>query len=537
MDFAGNVTGAFVAFAVICLAIVLFSYALVKYFEDRHEGEPLVTATCVVGLTTCLATIFLIPVDVYITAGTTDLATGLKHPWATPDFLSHVQLGLKIAYYVLYSCVVFGSFVVIPWVYFYFEEGGGEDSTFKRRALSATKYTAATMITVSVLFVAALLLKTRNDDSPGDIEWLEKLLGSGVETPFIALIGVLITLGLLVYVSFTSLGLSLLPIRFIQAGSANQINQDAVPQLAIVQERLRAFRAKCGREGLGAMNRREKGELEELERKERDLQNRVLAMERANSDFWVRFWNALKPFMIFIGTIVLLLSLSITFAILLACIDKIKNSFCGASCGWMLDHPRFYNPVNWLLLRASKYFPLDTLLLLVIIMYLFFCTLVALTRLGIRCLCIPLYTIRHNATSPQGLLLGTMLMMLVTVAYGYVVLVLAPQWGTFGVQRYCDLPSRNCSDDPSKIRPCTMQAPTSLCTPTTISTIINRTTYTFPLFGTIFYWAQWAFLAVFVVGMVGAIAQPDDRHGEVSDDDEEDMERQALLARATAARR
>ncbi|CAG8516168.1 10067_t:CDS:2 [Scutellospora calospora] len=94
---------------------------------------------------------------------------------------------------------------------------------------------------------------------------------------------------------------------------------------------------------------------------------------------------------------------------------------------------------------------------------------------------------------------------------------------------------RNCSDYPMLIIPCDVKAPTGnfdflfpyICTPTAISTFIQRITFNTPFFGVVFYYAQWAFLMVLAIGFVYSIIRPqsyislDDFEDELQEDNEE----------------
>jgi len=65
-------------------------------------------------------------------------------------------------------------------------------------------------------------------------------------------------------------------------------------------------------------------------------------------------------------------------------IDKAANSFCGSSCGFILNYPTIFNPFNTMILYASQYFPLDYIILVLVIAYFFFTTLAGMIKIGIR---------------------------------------------------------------------------------------------------------------------------------------------------------
>ena len=77
------------------------------------------TFVCVLALTSLLATVCLLPVDIALVSSTTDSATGLKKDWANPEAVRRIVLGLKIIYYLLYSLDMAMCLLVIPFAYFW----------------------------------------------------------------------------------------------------------------------------------------------------------------------------------------------------------------------------------------------------------------------------------------------------------------------------------------------------------------------------------------------------------------------------------
>lgn len=144
---------------------------------------------------------------------------------------------------------------------------------------------------------------------------------------------------------------------------------------------------------------------------------------------------------------------------------------------------------------------------------------------------VDLYKIRRNGTVPQGLLMGTIFLMLAVIALNYsLTMVVTPQYAHYGNQRYCNHTIgdfgevRDCSSFPELVLPCTSSADAEeICTPAVVSTFINRITLIFPFFGQVAFWGQFVFLGVWMlVGIAGSLIRPklDETGG--SDDDEID---------------
>jgi hypothetical protein len=145
---------------------------------------------------------------------------------------------------------------------------------------------------------------------------------------------------------------------------------------------------------------------------------------------------------------------------------------------------------------------------------------------------VDLYKIRRNGTLPQGLLMGTIFLMLAVIALNYsLTMVVAPQYAHFGNQRYCNHTIgdfgevRDCTNHPDLIFPCSAaKEAEEICTPAVVSTFIDRITLAFPFFGQVAFWGQFAFLGVWVLaGVAGVLRRPKlDETGGISEDEDEE---------------
>lgn len=143
-----------------------------------------------------------------------------------------------------------------------------------------------------------------------------------------------------------------------------------------------------------------------------------------------------RPFQIIIGLLFLIPTFLIFLSTLLSSIDKAANTICGAKCGFILDNPLLFNPLNSLLILAARVFPLDYILLSVVIFYLFAATIRGILRVGIRLLWIKLYDINPHSTMPQALLLCAVTLMLSLLTANINLFTLMPQYSIFGSQHY-----------------------------------------------------------------------------------------------------
>ena len=308
--------------------------------------------------------------------------------------------------------------------------------------------------------------------------------------------------------------MALLPVALIKSAppiSIPTLVADTASQLEQNRERQRQLeRRSNGRQnGLDARDRRE---LENLIREERTLarRERLTAEASGKNEVWlVRLWVKLcalfRPLKLIGGLLLIMVAILVWTAMLITGIDKAKNSICKAECGYILGHINIFQPVNWILVKSAKVFPIDYVIFLLIVLFFFCSSVVGVATVGIRFLWVVLFKIRSGHTSPQALLIATVILTLTVLAINYsVTMLVAPQYATFGPQTYCDLAPEypgqqpDCTHSKNSVKSCSETAENAsarhVCTPSIVSTFINRLTVNFPFFGAMDFWAQFAFL-------------------------------------------
>ena len=321
-------------------------------------------------------------------------------------------------------------------------------------------------------------------------------------------------LGICLYVLYTSWGLALFPISLIKSApaiSSPTLQATTAQHLESNRERQRQLEGRCGG-NLEHLSSKDRRELDTLTREERTLIRRQRLVEEARGEgrswliqAWYKIGAILRPFKLLGGILLLVVALTTWVSMLLTMIDKVKNSVCKRHCGYILGHISVFNPINWVLVQSAKFFPVDYAIFTALVLLLFSSSVLGVATVGIRFLWIRIFQIRKGHTSPQALLLATVMLMLIILALNYSIsMIVAPQYATFGPQTFCDrapvspLEQPDCSDNKDLIKPCSELADTpaaqQICTPSVASTFLNRVTFNFPFFGVVFFWAQFAFL-------------------------------------------
>ncbi|RBQ86462.1 hypothetical protein VDGD_06136 [Verticillium dahliae] len=541
--------------AVIALCLLIASITTFTWQAPRDRSA-LVSTVAIVSLTALLATVLLLPVDIALVSSTTSATLGVKKDWATESRVHNMLKTLRIVYYSLYSFDALLCLLVIPFTYFFYEEYDeieDEEGTrpFAARLVSALKYTAVFVALVLILFLVGFFVPAAGNDSKAgwDLDYFQRLLAENNGQKALAFtLGLLVTLGTLLYVVYTAAGLALLPMSFIKSApaiSAPQLTESTATALEQNQERQRQLEMRnAGRQdGMPSKDRRE---LEALMREERTLRRRERIAAEASGEgrskvyqFWLKVCAVFRPVKLLGGILLLLIALFIWVSMLITGIDKAKNSICKQRCGYILGHLNIFQPINWVFLKSARAFPVDYILMTLLVLFLFSSSITGIAAVGIRFLWVRIFQIRRGRTAPQALLIATVMLALIILAINYsIAMLIAPQYAIYGTQTWCSAPHGHgerpdCRHRPDYLVSCSealSKEARSVCTPSVMSEFLNRVTITWPFFGAVAFWAQFAFLAVFLVVFVTGLFRTPKLNLSELDDDAEADEEEGLLA-------
>ena len=547
-----------VAYAV-AVALALIAAILTTFtWQTARERSAIVSTVAIVSLTALLATVFLLPVDIALVSSTTSTTLGAKKDWATPERVSNILLTLKIVYYSLYSFDALLCLLIIPFAYFWYEEYDEveeEEGTrsFGSRLWGAFKYTIVFIVLVLILFLVGFFVPAAGDSKGKhlDLDYFKKLLAENKGEKALTFgLGLLVTLGTLLYILYTGAGLALLPVSFIKSApsiSAPQLGETTATALESNRERQRQLEMRnAGRpEGMPQKDRRE---LEALMREEQTLVRRERLAAEARGEghsaifrAWLKVQAVFRPLKLIGGILLLLIAILVWVSMLITGIDKAANSICKQHCGYILGHINVFQPINWIFVKSAKAFPVDYVLMALLILFFFSSSISGLATIGIRFLWVRIFQIKKGRTAPQALLIATVMLALIILGINYAIAALvAPQYSIYGTQTFCDNPPRHPGDQPdcSKhsdlIKPCSevedKAAASTVCTPSVMSTFLNRMTFNWPVFGAIIFWAQFAFLAVFLIVFLTALFRTPKLNLSEFDEEAEADEEEGLLA-------
>jgi len=547
-----------VAYAVAITLVFLVAIITTFTWQQPRERSTIVTAVAVISLTSLLATVLLLPVDIALVSSTTSATLGAKKDWATPERVDSILLTLKIVYYTLYSLDTVLCLIVIPFAYFWYEEYDEveeEEGTtgFGTRFWGALKYTIVFIALVVILFLVGFFVPAASTGRGEhmDLDYFKRLLAANKgEKALTFSLGLLMTLGTLLYILYTGAGLALLPVSLIKSApsiSAPQLSASTASALEQNRELQRQLEMRnAGRPD--GMSQKDRRELDALLREERTLVRRERLAAEARGDghsaifrAWTKIQAVFRPLKLLGGILLLLIALLVWVSMLITGIDKAANSLCKQHCGYILGHINVFQPVNWIFVQSAKAFPVDYVLMVLLVLFFFSSSITGIATVGIRFLWVRIFQIKKGRTAPQALLIATVMLALIILAINYAVAMLvAPQYSIYGTQTFCtNTPSApgekpDCRKHHDMVRSCSEASSDPLakdiCTPTVMSTFLNRVTLNWPVFGAIDFWAQFAFLGVFLVVFVTSLFRTPTLNLSEIDEEAEVDEEEGLLA-------
>ena len=512
-------------YAVVVVLLAAIASVFVYIYQHPQERAASVTVVSIFTITSLLATVLLLPVDVALVSSTVSSKVGQRKDWATQQKVDEIIYTLTVVYYFLFSLDAILCLVVVPFTYFWYEEYDdveAEEGTQSvgKRFWGAFKYTIGFILFVVILFLVGFFVPVARDrqGAPYDLEYFRQLLSQNHgERALTFALGLLTTIGILIYVLYTAAGLALLPVALVKSApsvSAPTLNATTESELEANRERQRQLEGRnSGREG--GLPAKDQREMDALIREERTLVRRQRMASEAsgeNQSFITRAWLKIeaffRPIKLLGGLLLLLVTIVIWVSMLLTGIDKAAHSVCKSRCGYILGRTNIFNPINAALVESSKIFPIDYVIFLLLVMFFFSGSVVGIATIGIRFLWLRIFQIRKGQTSPQAILMATVMLTLLALATNYaLVQMVAPQYSHYGPQKFCrhqpNLPGDqpDCTNHPNGIIPCAEALSSSeeaaaknVCTPSVGSTFLDRITVNFSFFGVVDFWAQFVFL-------------------------------------------
>ncbi|NXO21365.1 LMBD1 protein, partial [Cisticola juncidis] len=527
-------------FGLALLAILIFCWVYVRKYQSRRESEVISTITAIFALAVALITSALLPVDIFLVSYMKN-QNGTFKVWADANVSRQIEDTVLYGYYTLYSIILFCVFLWIPFVYFYYEEKEDDDGNTCAQVKTALKYTLGFITICAVLLLIGAFVPLDIPNKKNSTEWekvkllFEEFGSSHGLTALSFSISSLTVIGMLAAITYTAYGMSALPLNLIKGTtSASYERLENTEDIEEVEQHLLRIKSKC-RDGR-PLSSRDRRTLQQLEERLRTLRRRERHLESIEKSWWTKFCEAIRPLKIVWGVFFIIVALLFTVSLFLSNLDKALHS-AGFDSGFIILGTNLTNPLNMLLPVLQRVFPLDYVLITTIVMYFIFTSMAGIRNMGIWFFWTRLYKIRRGKTRPQALLFLCMILLLIVLHTSYMIYSLAPQYVMYGSQKY--LVQVRCIflstyNQLGNIFRSLLYVNTdflvvvlcwSLLFPFNLDQCIVTRTYLFLhkfwFFSAAYYFGNWAFIAVFLIGLIVSCCKGKKSviEGEVDDDD------------------
>ncbi|KAM8953049.1 lysosomal cobalamin transport escort protein LMBD1 [Pelodytes ibericus] len=517
---------AFPHLSVISKAILAFCWVYVRKYQSHQESEVISTITAISSLAVALITSALLPVDIFLVSFMKN-QNGTFKDWAENNTTRlQIENTILIGYYTFYAIILFCVFLWIPFVYFYYEEKDEEDASRCSQVKNALKYTFGFMLVCACLLLVGAFApldipRSTNITDIDKIKIIFQELGSSHGLTALSFsISSLTLIGMLAAITYTAYGMSALPLNLIKGTrSVHYERLENTEDIEDVEQQVERLKSKC-KDGR-PLSSRDRQTLYKLEEKLRTLQRRGRHLQNHENSCWTKCCTVIRPLKIVWGVLSILVALLFVVSLFLSNLDKALHS-AGIDSGFIIFGNNITNPLNILLPLLQTVFPLDYFLITIIIMYFLFTSMAGIRNMGIWFFWIRLYKIRRGRTRPQALLFLCMILLLIVLHTNYMIYSLAPQYVMYGSQKY--LVESNSTLETSIgnssvliSKDCNADAPEDQCTVTRTYLFLHK----FWFFSTVYYFGNWAFIAVFLIGLVVSCCKGKKSviEGEVEEDD------------------
>ncbi|NWX64922.1 LMBD1 protein, partial [Promerops cafer] len=517
-------------FGLALLAILIFCWVYVRKYQSRRESEVISTITAIFALAVALITSALLPVDIF-------LVSYMKNPngtfkvWADANVSRQIEDTVLYGYYTLYSIILFCVFLWIPFVYFYYEEKEDDDGNTCSQVKTALKYTLGFITICAVLLLIGAFVPLDIPNKKNSTEWekvkllFEEFGSSHGLTALSFSISSLTVIGMLAAITYTAYGMSALPLNLIKGTtSASYERLENTEDIEEVEQHLLRIKSKC-RDGR-PLSSRDRRTLQQLEERLRTLRRRERHLESIEKSWWTKACEAIRPLKIVWGVFFIIVALLFTVSLFLSNLDKALHS-AGFDSGFIILGTNLTNPLNMLLPVLQRVFPLDYILITTIVMYFIFTSMAGIRNMGIWFFWTRLYKIRRGKTRPQALLFLCMILLLIVLHTSYMIYSLAPQYVMYGSQKYlvqvrCFFFIVATYNQLGNIFRSLLYVILFLFN--LDQCIVTRTylfLHKFWFFSAAYYFGNWAFIAVFLIGLIVSCCKGKKSviEGEVDDDD------------------
>eukprot|EP01147_Barroeca_monosierra_P001981 gene1981-5061_t len=248
-------------------------------------------------------------------------------------------------------------------------------------------------------------------------------------------VGLLTIIGALYFIFYTGVGMTTMPLNMIRSRLSNKSDRIEVEHRIRMNQEKSEYKGKRN----NRMSRRDQRLLEAAEHETDVLQRARSRADRIQSGCLSKLITVLRPFEFVFGIVFLLLSIFIVASLTMTAGDtllQITQQHLNWKTGYSKAAPRILNPVDALMRIFQVGFPLDYIVLVLIIYYFLAATMSGVRSVGVRFCGLKIFDISRGRTVPQALLFLATIVTFTLLFVNVILLTLAPQYITYGNQKF-----------------------------------------------------------------------------------------------------
>lgn len=506
----------------IYLSLVAGTYILLLFYCIRYvlrykhvtDSNKLCTSVVIACIFVVLLTTLILPADIFL-ASFVKFPDGSPKNWATNETLTKIDNVVFGSYYALYATIIFMIVIVIPLTHFL--NDSLVNTTRANRIRHALRNTFWFALAATVLIGIGAFVPTKQTISDNVPNNSITISFNQIQDAINMIMTFITFFGLINVVFYTASGIMSWPISFIlgnarlssRTGEISERELDLRLRISSLQEKSRV--TQLSSHETDALNRAI-DELRILEREESALNN--------YSDSWTyKLRKLIRPIQITFGVFVCLLSILIVANLSIVNVDRFMHGL-GPKKGYILYEAVFLNPLEYIFINVHNLILLGPIPLLMINCLLVAATISGMRNLGLWFLVARIHKIRVGKTQPQAMLFFCTSLMLAVVAFNVLFYSLTPNYVTFGNQDHHLCQSNTTMIN--SINSIRSNQTSEKCIRTRTSILLMGMMSQVWVFGAIFFWMTWVFVAVSTISLIaylirgrreashGLIDNPDD---------------------------
>ena len=383
---------------------------------------------------------------------------------------------IKTVYNVLCLAIVIFWIWILPFGYFYIEEGVdeyyansdfsasyhrdyiddleySEDLSYWQKLVRTFQHTLLFVVWCMIVVIMWYFIFSYN--AKVDIEREKWMMFENIELDtFVRLaLSLFLIIGSGIKTLYSAYGLSAFTFFLIKGQkSPSQEKKEIKRSIAQVREQYRALQEKYA-SGRAKKKRSDIRLMKQLKTEERKLRLESTQIEyqlkkSENKDLCSRIlsfiFTVLKPFRITLGFICLGISITVVLSLAWGDINRVLYSKWGWSCGFQVvkeSHDETHqlvssmiNLYDYIFVQLSKLFPLDLVFFLIVLTHFFVSTLYAITKIGIRVLFISIYRVKRDRTYPQAIWFMALFNIMIMFSFTFDLSTLMPRYLSYASQ-------------------------------------------------------------------------------------------------------